>query len=93
MNNILSMMLGVEDFFAATDLHSIIEKMKLFDIKIFKGHNIDSDKLGNSFAEDSHREIDNISNGKSLNNSDIFQVRSYSLRDIFLCTSKELDCL
>ena len=61
------MMLGVDDFFASTDLHSIIEKMKLFDIKIFHGHTIDNDKLGNSFQDDSYREIDNISNGKSLN--------------------------
>jgi len=46
MNQILSSMLGVEDFLAKVDLHSIIEKMDLFDVKIFKSHCVDNDMFG-----------------------------------------------
>ena len=86
-------MLGVEDFWAKTDLHSIIEKMNIFDQKIFKCHSIDNDNIGLSGSIVSEREIENLSNEKGAKNSDDFEVRTLSLRDIFLSSSKELEGL
>lgn len=93
MNQILSSMLGVEDFLSKVDLHSIIEKMDLFDVKMFKSHCVDNERIGLSIDEQSEREIENISNEKSAKNSEMFEVKTHSLRDIFLSSSKELDGL
>ena len=86
-------MLGIEDFYAKVDLHSIIEKMDLFDVKLFKSHCVDNEKFGLSADEHSEREMENISNGKSAKNSELFEVKTHSLRDIFILSSKDLDGL
>ena len=78
---------------AKADLHSIIEKMNLFDVKIFKSTNIDNDNIRMSGADLSERDIDQVTQGKDSKNSEIFEVKTHSLRDIFLSSSKELDGL